>query len=92
MRKLSALVVAGIFAVAGVALAADMEGKIQSVDPMNKEIVLDDGTKPALDENTQIMIEGKTGNLEDLKEGSKVKASSQEKDGKNIATMLEVSE
>jgi ferric-dicitrate binding protein FerR (iron transport regulator) len=92
MRKLSALVLAGIFAVAGVAFAADMEGKIQSVDPMNKEVVLDDGTKLALDENTQIMIEGKTGNLEDLKEGSKVKASSQEKDGKNVATMLEVSE
>ena len=92
MRKLFALVLAGLFAVAGVALAGDMEGKIQSVDPMNKEIVLDDGTKLALDENTQIMIEGKTGNLEDLKEGSKVKASSQEKDGKNVATMLEVSE
>ena len=92
MRKLSTLVLAGIFAVAGVALAADMEAKIQSVDPMKKEIVLDDGTKLALDEDTQIMIEGKTGNLEDLKEGSKVKASSQEKDGKNVATMLEVSE
>lgn len=92
MRKMATVVLAVIFVTSGVAVATDMEGKIQTVDSMNKEVVLDDGTKLALDENTQIMIEGKTGNLEDLKEGSKVKASSQEKDGKNIATTLEVTE
>jgi ferric-dicitrate binding protein FerR (iron transport regulator) len=92
MRKTATLVLAVIFVATGVAVAADMEGKIQTVDSMNKEVVLDDGTKLALDENTQIVIEGKTGNLEDLKEGSKVKASSQEKDGKIVATLLEVTE
>jgi Cu/Ag efflux protein CusF len=92
MRGFTAVVLAGIFAVAGLAAAADMEGKIQSVNPMNKEIVLDDGTKLAVDESTQIMIEGKAGNLEDLKEGSKVKANSEEKDGKLVVIVLEVSE
>jgi ferric-dicitrate binding protein FerR (iron transport regulator) len=92
MRKTATVALAVIFVATGVAVAADMEGKIQTVDSMKKEVILDDGTKLALDENTQIMIEGKTGNLEDLKEGSKVKASSEEKDGKNLATILEVSE
>ena len=92
MKKTAAMVLAAILAVAGVALAADTEGKIQSIDPANKEVVLDDGTKLVCDETTQIMVEGKAGKLEDLKEGSKVKAGYEEKDGKNVATMLEVSE
>ena len=92
MKKTAAMVLAAILAVAGVAVAADMEGKIQSIDPANREVVLDDGTKLVCDETTQIMVEGKAGKLEDLKEGSKVKAGYAEKDGKNVATMLEVSE
>jgi Cu/Ag efflux protein CusF len=37
-------------------------------------------------------VEGKEGKLEDLKEGTKVKASFEEKDGKNVAQKLEVNE
>jgi signal transduction histidine kinase len=80
------------FAVAGLALAAEMEGKIQSIDPANKELVLDSGSKLVWDDSTTISVEGKEGKLEDLKEGRKVKASYEEKDGKNVAAKLEVSE
>jgi Cu/Ag efflux protein CusF len=38
------------------------------------------------------MVEGKEGKLDDLKEGAKVKASYEEKDGKNMAATLDVSE
>lgn len=92
MKKIAVLILAATFAAVGVATAAEMEGKIQSIDKMSKEIVLDAGSKLVLDETTKITIEGKEGNLEDLKEGSKVKARYNEKDGKNVATTLEVSE
>jgi Cu/Ag efflux protein CusF len=92
MKKIVALVLVATFVFAGIAAAAEMEGKIQSIDPMNKELALDNGTKLVWDETTKITVEGKEGRLEDLKEGAKVKAGYEEKDGKNVATMLEVSQ
>ncbi len=88
--KTAALVLAAIFTLAGIAAAAEMEGKIQSIDTASKEIVLDDGTKLVCDDSTNIMVEGKEGKLEDLKAGAKVKASYEEKDGKNVAERIEV--
>jgi Cu/Ag efflux protein CusF len=92
MKKLAVLVLAVTLAVVGLAAAAEMEGKIQSFDPAGKQMVLDDGTTLTWDETTTISVEGKEGKLEDLKEGAKVKASYQEKDGKNVADKIEVSE
>jgi Cu/Ag efflux protein CusF len=92
MKRIVAVVLAAIFAVAGAAAAGEMEGKIQSVDTMRKELSLDNGSKLAWDEDTKITVEGKEGKLEDLKEGAKVKAGYEEKDGKNMALTLEVSE
>jgi Cu/Ag efflux protein CusF len=92
MKRIVAVVLAAIFAVAGVAAAAEMEGKIQSVDTMKKELSLDNGSRLAWDETTKITVEGKEGKLEDLKEGTKVKAGYEEKDGKNMALTLEISE
>ncbi len=88
--KTAALVLAAIFTLAGIASAAEMEGKIQSIDTASKEIVLDDGTKLVCDDSTNIMVEGKEGKLEDLKAGAKVKAGYEEKDGKNVAERIEV--
>jgi Cu/Ag efflux protein CusF len=92
MKKIAAFVLAATFVFVGVALAAEMEGKIQSVDTMGKQIVLQDGTTLVCDDSTKLVVEGKEGKLEDLKEGAKVKASYEEKDGKNVAATLEVSE
>ena len=91
MKKIAALVLVATFAVAGIAMAAEMEGKIQSIDTANKELVLDNGSKLVWDDTTTISVEGREGKLEDLKEGAKVKASYEQKDGKNTASKLEVS-
>jgi len=76
----------------GFAAAAEMEGKIQSIDTASKELVLDNGSKLVWDDSTTIAMEGQQGKLEDLKQGAKVKASYEEKDGKNVAAKLEVSQ
>jgi Cu/Ag efflux protein CusF len=92
MKRITVLVVAAVLMVAGVAAAAEMEGKIQSIDPANKQLSLDNGTTLVWEEGVQITIEGKEGKLEDLKEGAKVKAGYEEKDGKNMVKTLEVSQ
>ncbi|MGE5850980.1 MAG: DUF1344 domain-containing protein [Candidatus Methylomirabilota bacterium] len=92
MKKIAALALAVTFVVLGVAMAAEMEGKIQSIDTAGKQMVLDNGTTLVWDETTAISVEGKEGKLEDLKEGLKVKASYQEKDGKNVVEKIEVAE
>ena len=46
----------------------------------------------ATTDDTQIMIEGKPSGFQAIKEGGKVKASYEEKDGKNVAVTLEVDE
>jgi Cu/Ag efflux protein CusF len=92
MKKIAALVLAVSFALVGVAMAAEMEGTIQAIDTGSKELALDNGSKIVWDDSTTVTVEGQQGKLEDLKEGAKVKASYEEKDGKNVADKLEVSQ
>ena len=68
-------------AVSGAALAADVEGKIKSIDTTEKSFVLEDGTKVWI---------GDSVSMDNIKEGSDVKASYEDKDGKNMATSIEV--
>jgi hypothetical protein len=70
-------------AVSGAAFAADVEGKIKSVDTAEKSFTLEDGTKVWIGDSVAI---------DKLKEGADVKASYEEKDGKNMATSVEVGE
>jgi hypothetical protein len=65
------------------AWAAEISGKIQSVDPGDRTIVLDDGSKIWVAEGVP---------MDDLKEGKSVKASYEERDGKKVATNVEVTE
>ena len=65
------------------AWAEDISGKIQSVDPSERTFVLDDGSKIWVAEGIS---------MDALKEGASVKASYEERDGKKVATSLEVSE
>jgi Cu/Ag efflux protein CusF len=82
MSKMLALALAVLLST-GSAWAADVEGKVQSVDTNDRVLTLEDGTKLWIAEG--VSIEG-------LKEGAKVKASFEERDGKNVATSVQVSD
>lgn len=84
MKKVVGVALALMLAVsvAG-AWAEDIEGKIQSVDTSDRVIVLEDGTR-------LWVAEGQA--MDDLKEGAKVKASYEERDGKKVLTGIEVSD
>ena len=68
-------------AVVGAAQAAEVEGKIKDLDTSERSFTLEDGTKIWLGDGVT---------MGDLKEGSDVKASYSEQDGKNVATSVEV--
>jgi len=74
-----ALIIVLALSVAG-AWAAEIEGKIQSLDTSDRTIVLDNGTTLSVAE--EISLEG-------LQAGTDVKVSYEERDGKNVATQLE---
>ncbi len=71
-----------VLAVAAPVAAADIEGKIRSVETADRAIVLEDGTRLWIAEGVP---------MDDLKEGATVKASYEERDGKNVVTNLQVS-
>lgn len=82
MRKLMGvvlMVVLALWAVSG--WAAEMEGKIQTIDASDRTIVLSNGTKLSVAEGVS---------LDMLKEGTDVKVAYEERDGKTIATSIEV--
>jgi len=69
-----------VLSVAG-AWAAEIQGKIQSVDTSDRSVVLDDGTKLWVAEGLS---------MDSLQAGADVKASYEDRDGKNVATSVEV--
>ena len=84
MRLMLAVVLAALVALsAGAAWADDVQGKIQKVDTTERMFVLEDGTQVWVAEGLP---------MDNLKEGASVKASYEERDGKKVATTLEVSE
>jgi hypothetical protein len=84
MRAMTAVAVAlALLFSFGMASAGEIEGKIQKVDTSDRMFVLDDGTQLWVAEGLS---------LDGLKEGAKVKATYEERDGKKIVTGLEVSE
>ncbi len=69
-----------MFSVVG-AWAAEMEVKIQTVDTSDRTLVLDNGMRVTVADG--VAIEG-------LREGNEVKVTFEERDGKNVATLVEV--
>jgi hypothetical protein len=61
------------------ALAADIEGKVQSVDSGERTFTLENGTKIWLPEGVAI---------DSIKEGTEVTVSYDERDGKAVATSV----
>lgn len=84
MSRVLGIALALLLAVSVVgASAAEIEGKIQTVDTSDRMLVLENGTKLWIAEGLA---------TDKLKEGAKVKASYEERDGKNVVTSFEVSE
>jgi uncharacterized protein DUF1344 len=83
MRRVLGITLALLLGLGVTAWAGEISGKIQSIDPAERAIVLDDGSKLWVSEGVA---------LDGLKEGANVKASYEERDGKMIATSLEVSD
>ena len=69
--------------VATAAWAEDVTGKVQSIDAAERAFVLEDGSKIWVAEGVS---------MDAIKEGASVKASYEERDGKKVATSVEVSE
>jgi len=63
-----------------ISTAAEVEGKVQMVDTVERTVTLDNGTKVWVGDGVAI---------EDVKEGAEVRVSYEERDGKNVATSVE---
>ena len=77
-----ALALVLVLAVAG-AWVEEIQGKVRTVDPSDRSIVLEDGTQVWVAEGLP---------MDAVKEGAPVKISYEERDGKKVATALEVAE
>jgi Cu/Ag efflux protein CusF len=81
MKKVVAVAFALVLGLSMAAWAGEVAGTIQAVDSAERVITLDDGTKLWVAEGIAI---------DNLKEGAKVKASYEERDGKNVVTSIDV--
>ena len=80
-RSVGAAVVAGLLCVGTAAWAADLEGKVQTVVIAERMVILEDGKQVWIAEGLS---------MEELKEGAQVKVAYEERDGKLVATSVEV--
>jgi hypothetical protein len=73
-----------------------IEGTISKVDPLQKTVGISKGlfglfgATVRVAEDTQIRVDGKPGTLAEIKEGSRVKASYEVREGANMAKSIEV--
>jgi hypothetical protein len=82
MRRLLrfALVIV-LLAVPAIALSAEVQGKVKTIDTGDRVVTLEDGTRITIPEGIAI---------DTLKEGAEVTVSYEERDGKNQATNVEM--
>jgi Cu/Ag efflux protein CusF len=75
---------------------AALKGTVKKVDPGARTVQVSSGLLGLfgrtleVNSDTQIQVEGKQATLADIHEGSKVKASYETREGKNIATRIDV--
>jgi hypothetical protein len=76
--------------------AKEVEGTVKKVDPAKKEVQVSSGllgifgATLEVTDATKINVQGKDGSLADIREGAKVKASYESRDGKNVAKSIDV--
>jgi len=87
MKKICRLLVLSVIAfvmlLVPMAWAADVQGKIKSVDPTGHMVTLADGTQLTLPPTLKV-------EKQSLKPGANVKATYEEKDGQKVATAFMV--
>lgn len=77
-------------------MAREVEGTVKKVDPAAKTVDVSAGllgmmgTKLEVTDDTKIQVDGKDATLADIREGTKVKASYESQQGKNVAKSIEV--
>ena len=77
-------------------MAGSLEGKVQKVDQMAGTMRVSTGwfglipRTLAVNADTQVQIEGRKATLADVSEGARVKAAYEVRDGKNVATHIDV--
>ena len=81
MHRIIALAAVLLLCFATAALAGEIEGKVKSIDPSDRTVTLEDGTRVAIPDGMA---------LDQLREGAEVRMSYEEKNGKNEATAIEV--
>jgi Cu/Ag efflux protein CusF len=73
-----------------------IEGTVSKVDPLAKTVGISTGLFGLLGatvlvgDDTQIRVDGKPGTLAEIKEGAKVKASYEKREGRNLAKSIDV--
>ena len=76
--------------------AKEVEGTVKKVDPATKSVQVSSGllgifgATLEITDQTKINVQGKDGALSDIREGAKVKASYESRDGKNLAKSIDV--
>jgi Cu/Ag efflux protein CusF len=76
--------------------AGTLEGSVKKVDPGAGTIRVSSGllgilsTTLKVTSDTQIQVEGRQASLAEVREGAKIKASYESREGKNVATQIEV--
>ena len=82
MRRMAgAAVLAGLLLAGGAAWAGDLEGTVQTIVIAERMVVLEDGKQVWIAEGLS---------MEELKEGTQVKVVYEERDGKLVATSVEI--
>ena len=73
-----------------------VEGSVKKVDPGAQTVQISSGLLGIMgrtltvNDQTMIHVDGRQATLADLQEGSRVKAAYESRDGKNVATLIEV--
>lgn len=73
-----------------------MEGSLKKIDPAGHTVQISAGPFDSMErtlgltDQTQIQVDGRRGTLADLQEGSTVRAAYEGRDGRIIATLIEV--
>lgn len=80
-RLLRFALVIVLLAAPAVALGAEVQGKVKTIDTGDRTVTLEDGTRIAIPEGIA---------LDMLKEGADITVSYEERDGKNEATSVQM--